>query len=100
MIRSEHKKRKTEEEEERINNIYQKKNKTSEWRLNDTFYNIVKTRCQDLKTKLDKNLKERSSLKFQCIKCKNTYPVEKAAHIDYHCSRCDERPKLIEIPVE
>jgi Zn finger protein HypA/HybF involved in hydrogenase expression len=79
---------------------YQKKNKTSEWRINETFYNIIKNRFTDLKAKMEKNFNERSSLKFECIKCKHVYPVEKAAHIDYHCSRCDDRPKLIEKPKE
>jgi transcription initiation factor IIE alpha subunit len=77
-----------------------KKNKTSDWKLNETFYNVIKNRFSDLKDKLDKNLKDKETLKFECSKCKFIYPLEKAAHIGYHCTRCDDRPKLGEKAAE
>ncbi len=77
-----------------------KKNKTSEWKLNETFYNIMKNRFSDLKEKLDRNLKDKETLKFDCKKCNTVYPLEKAAHIGYHCTKCDDKPKLIEKAAE
>ena len=56
----------------------------------------MKNRFSDLKEKLERNLKDKETLKFECSKCKLIYQLEKAAHIGYHCSRCDDHPKLLE----
>jgi transcription initiation factor IIE alpha subunit len=77
-----------------------KKNKTSDWKLSETFYNVIKTRFSDLKKRLEKNLIEKSSLKFQCNKCKTIFTVEKAAHLMYKCSFCEDKPQLIEMKKE
>ena len=36
----------------------------------DLFYNIMKNRFSDLKEKLERNLKDKETLKFECSKCK------------------------------
>jgi hypothetical protein len=77
-----------------------RKNKTSEWTLNMTYYNRIKNRFQELKTKLEKNLEYRSKLKFECGKCKTIYQEFEAAHRGYVCTKCEDKPKLIEKKAE
>jgi len=103
-------KRKKEEEEEDYNLtgmqgghqqqskkfIAIKKNKTSEWKMNETFYNIIKNRFEELKKKLEKNLEYRSKDKFECLKCKTTFMLSDVAYLGYVCKVCEDRPKLLE----
>jgi transcription initiation factor IIE alpha subunit len=101
LISSEFKRKRNEEEEEKYQ-IMQRQNKykTSEWELNDKFYKIVKDRFGDLNKKLETKLKDRETLKFICPKCQNIYLLSKAAHLEYQCSQCIEKPKLIEHKAE
>lgn len=101
LIASEFKKKKNEEEEEEKFQINrQNKYKTSKWELNDKFYKIVKDRFEDLTKKLETKLKDKETLKFICPKCKKIFYVEKAAHLEYQCSQCFDKPKLIEHQAE
>jgi transcription initiation factor IIE alpha subunit len=77
-----------------------KNSKTLDWKLNDIFYNIIKLRFKDLQKKLEKNLVDKSTLKFLCSKCKTIYTVEKAGHLGYKCNVCEERPVLDEMKKE
>lgn len=71
------------------------RNRTSDWELNENFYNIVKQRFADLKKKLEGNLKEKETLKFECPKCKNIFALEKATRTNYQCPSCDDKTSLI-----
>lgn len=110
LLSSEFKRKKEEEEDEFLpgfqsmrNQVNKgmpvKKNKTSEWKINDTYYNRIKHRFADLKLKLEANLKEREKLKFECSnpKCpKKIYMDNEAARRNYICTNCEDKPKLVE----
>ena len=105
-------KRKKEEKEEEESNMYSasgnnytrrpmnKRTNTLEWKINDTYYNIIKQRFEELKSKFKKNLEYKSRDKFECPKCKKVYELDQVAHIGYVCKQCEERPKLSEIKAE
>ena len=107
LISTDHKKKREDEEEEyhtggnqsafqRGKYFAAKKNKTSEWKMNETFYNIIKNRFEELKKKLEKNLEYRSKDKFECTKCKNIFMLSDVAYLGYVCKVCEDRPKLLE----
>jgi hypothetical protein len=107
LVSREYKRKKEEREEEDYSqqNQYTKRpmNKrvnTLEWKINDTFYNIIKQRFEDLKFKLNKTLEYKSRDKFECQKCKKVYELDQVAHIGYVCKECEDRPKLLEIKSE
>jgi len=100
LISSEFKRKRNEEEDDKIQMQKQNKYKTSEWELNDKFYKIVKDRFGDLSKKLENKLKDKETLKFICPKCQNTYLLSKAAHLEYQCSQCIDKHKLIEHKAE
>lgn len=102
LIPSEYKKKRVEEEEEKIQQKQLNTNrlKTSEWELNELYYNIVKNRFEDLTKKLETNLKSREIIKFKCAKCDVIYNLEKVAHIFYKCPNCIDKPSLTQIKEE
>lgn len=77
-----------------------KKSSTFEWEINETFYNIIKIRFEELKRKFEKKLEYMSKEKFECPKCKRVYELDEVAHIGYVCKQCEDRPKLLEIHAE
>jgi hypothetical protein len=117
LLSQEHKRKRNDDEEDAIilgnigmgnlmkntnlskNNMNIRRNKTSDWKLNDTYYFRIKSRFSELKTKLEKTLKEREKLKFECSnpKCtKKIYEVSEAARKEYICTVCEGRYELIE----
>lgn len=107
LISREYKRKKEEREEEDYSQQNQftkrpinKRVNTLEWKINDTFYNIIKQRFEDLKFKLNKTLEYKSRDKFECQKCKKVYELDQVAHIGYVCKECEDRPKLLEIKSE
>ncbi len=85
-------------------NVYQKnmnkKASTLEWEINDTYFNIIRQRFEDLKVLYKNAIKYKSTDKFVCPKCKEVYELDKVAHVGYICKRCDDRPKLNEVKAE
>jgi hypothetical protein len=111
LISREYKKKKEKDEEDE--NLYtpglsnqgqrrpiNKKINTLEWKINDTYYNIIKQRFEELKLKLKQTLEYKAKDKFECTKCKRVYELDQVAHIGYVCKQCEERPKLSEIKAE
>ena len=96
LISAEFKKKRNEEEEQKNQQRFMNANKykTSEWELNETFYNTMKNRFSDLIKKLESNLKNKETLKFECPKCKKIFMLEKAAHLDYNCNNCIDKQNL------
>ncbi len=110
LISREYKRKKEKEEEEDFmnpnmnRNNYQKsmnkKASTLEWEINETYFNIIKQRFEDLKALFKKAIRYKSTDKFVCPKCKEVYELDKVAHLGYVCKRCDDRPKLNEVKAE
>ena len=73
-----------------------RKSKTSDWKLNDTFYNAIKTRFEKLKKQLANNLEKRATLWFECPNCHKTYSEAEGSFNNVVCINCENRPKLME----
>ena len=70
--------------------------KTSDWKLNNTFYNGIKLRFEEMEKRLRENLKNRETLWFKCEQCNNTYSESEANLNNLVCLYCSNKPKLIE----
>ncbi len=98
---TEHKKKREPEAEDNYRRgCSLKRSITFEWLINQTFYDNIKQRFEDLKKKLEKELEHMSKDKFQCPKCKVVFELEQVAYIGYVCKKCDDKPKLTEIQAE
>lgn len=110
LLSSEHVKKRDEEEDSQTkteaqqNNyrnlhksaVFFRKNKTSDWRLNPTFYNRIKNRFEEMKKHLNYTLEQRSTLWFECPKCLRKYTESEGSFNSLVCTQCDTRPKLTE----
>ena len=70
--------------------------KTSDWKLNNTFYNGIKLRFEEMEKRLKENLKNRETLWFKCEQCNNTYSESEGNLNNLVCLVCSNKPKLIE----
>lgn len=107
LISNEHKRKREDEEDDesrlsgyRNPSSNPRKNKTFEWNLSQTYYNRLKNRFNELRSKLEKNLEFRAKIKFECPKCKTIYQVSEAAFKDYTCHKCEDKPRLLEKKAE
>lgn len=73
-----------------------RKNKTSDWKLNPTFYNRIKNRFEEMKKHLNYSLEQRSTLWFECPKCLKKYTESEGSFNSLVCIQCDSKPKLTE----
>lgn len=84
------------------NNVYMRQGgmnrnmKTSDWKLNNTFYNGIKLRFEEMEKRLRENLKNRETLWFRCEQCNATYSESEGNLNNLECLYCPNKPKLIE----
>lgn len=119
LLQSEHIKRKSEEETQTNNTTFTdsisnpsvqrgdlqhtkrstfsyRKAKTSDWKLNNTFYNGIKTRFEELKRQLKDNLDKRATLWFECPLCSKNYTEAEGSFNNLVCLACESKPALLE----
>ena len=103
LLQSEHKKHYEENDFSNNNNQnYQhtrfqpRKNKSMDWQLNNTFYNNLQARFNNLKVKINEKLNQRKEVVFECEKCGHKYSVQQVGFCNNECEICIDHPKLIE----
>ena len=103
LLQSEHKRHYEENDFSNNNNqnyqhtrFQHRRNKSMDWRLNDTFYNNLQARFNNLKVKINEKLNQRKEVVFECEKCGHKYSVQQVGFCNNECEICIDHPKLIE----
>ena len=103
LLQSEHKRHYEENDFSNNNNqnyqhtrFQNRRNKSMDWRLNDTFYNNLQARFNNLKIKLNEKLDQRKEVNFICEKCESIYSIQQGVLNNNKCEKCIDHPKLIE----
>ena len=74
----------------------QKKSSTYIWKLNNTFYNVLQKRFENLKKRIHDKINQREKKYYECGKCHRIFAIESIVFNHYECPQCIDHQKLIQ----